>query len=143
MAACWRLTWFVCITASVFLEKVTGVYGATELQTKLQRPLHVVSLSVFETHTYATTLGSLIISSAGSNSGSNSGSFRLQPPAAPVPLALQGGQIALAGAASCSAGGDPAAEQSPTKPRLVHGQTRSSSVMVFPAKALEGSTRPT
>jgi hypothetical protein len=139
MAACWRLTWFVCITASVFLEKVTGVYGATELQTKLQRPLHVVSLSVFETHTYATTLGSLIISSPSSNSGS----FRLQPPAAPVPLALQGGQIALAGAASCSAGGDPAAEQSPTKPRLVHGQTRSSSVMVFPAKALEGSTRPT
>ena len=139
MAACWRLTWFVCISSSVFLEKATGVYGATELQTKLQRPLHVVSLSVFETHTYATTLGSLIISSPGSNSGG----FRLQPPAAPVPLALQGVQIALAGAASCSAGGDPAAEQSPTKPRLIHGQTRSSSVMVFPAKALEGSTRPT
>ena len=86
MAACWRLTWFVYITSSVLPEKATGNYGAPGWHANLQQPWSVVGPSVFETYTYATTLSSLIISSPGSSPGS----FRLQPPVAPVSLALLG-----------------------------------------------------
>ncbi|MFM7265269.1 MAG: hypothetical protein ACKOZW_06720 [Cyanobium sp.] len=73
---------FVFTTPSFFPETAAGIFGVPGSFTDLGDPLQLAGPSIFETGTYPTSRGALVVSAAAIQPGS----FRIDPVPGPLPL---------------------------------------------------------